>query len=92
MVSSGGGPEFAIGYEILELVEPELIVLRSDPMPEAGMPEPTVVRIELHDEPSASGPRTRMTMSDGPYPSGFGVHAERGWLSAFDKLATVVSR
>jgi hypothetical protein len=23
-----------IGYDILELVEPELIVLRSDPMPE----------------------------------------------------------
>jgi len=32
MVQRGGGAEFAIGYEILELVEPELIVLRSDPM------------------------------------------------------------
>ena len=27
------GTEFPIGYDILELVEPELLVLRSDPMP-----------------------------------------------------------
>src|SRR3954471_9241017 len=30
----GGGAEFALGYEIVELVAPELIVLRSDPKPE----------------------------------------------------------
>src|SRR5947207_15279531 len=41
MVQSGGGAEFSIGYDILELVEPELIVLRPDPMPEGGKPEPT---------------------------------------------------
>ena len=32
-----------------------------------------------------------MTFSDGPYPTGFGVHAERGWRSAFDKLADVLA-
>lgn len=88
------GPDGAatpLGFEIVEVDPPALLVLRSDPMPEAGMPDPTLVRIELHDEPSASGPRTRMTLTDGPYPSGFDVHAERGWLSAFDKLARVVS-
>src|SRR3954447_22626 len=41
MVRRDGGGEFAIGYEIVELVAPELIVLRSDPMPEAGMHKPT---------------------------------------------------
>ena len=81
MVPRGGGGEFPIGYEILELVEPELIVLRSDPMPEAGMPEPVVVRVEFHDH----GEKTRMTLSDGPYPSGSG-HAEAGYNAAFDKL------
>jgi uncharacterized protein YndB with AHSA1/START domain len=81
-----GGAEFAIGYDILELVEPELIVLRSDPMPEVGMHEPTVVRVEFHDH----GAKTRMTLSDGPYPHGAG-HAEAGWSAAFDKLATVVA-
>jgi uncharacterized protein YndB with AHSA1/START domain len=82
MVNRVNGAEFAIGYEILELVEPELLVLRSDPMPEAGMHEPTVVRVELHD----LGGKTRMTFSDGPYPPGRG-HAEAGWRAAFDKLA-----
>ena len=65
MVQRGGDGEFAIGYEILELVEPELIVLRSDPMPEMGMHEPVVVRVEFHDH----GAKTRMTLSDGPYPA-----------------------
>ena len=39
MVQRGSGAEFPANYEIVELVEPELIVLRSDPMPEFGMPE-----------------------------------------------------
>ena len=60
MVRPDGGGEFAIGYEIVELVEPELLVLRSDPMP--GQHEPTLVRVELHDH----GAKTRMTLSDGP--------------------------
>jgi uncharacterized protein YndB with AHSA1/START domain len=82
MVQRGGGAEFAIGYDILEVVEPELLVLRSDPMPGLGMHEPTVTRIELHDH----GDKTRMTLTDGPYPGGSG-HAEAGWHAAFDKLA-----
>src|SRR5687768_12305759 len=46
MVRRDGSGEFAIGYDIVELVEPELLVLRSDPMPEMGMHEPTVTRVE----------------------------------------------
>ena len=42
MVRRDGGGEFPIGYEIDELVEPELLVLRSDPTPEAGTHEPTI--------------------------------------------------
>src|SRR3954469_25238497 len=86
MVRRGGGGEFTIGYDIVELVEPELIVLRSDPMPGAGMHEPTVVRVEFHDH----GAKTRMTLSDGPYPSGSG-HAEAGYIAAFDKLARLIA-
>jgi uncharacterized protein YndB with AHSA1/START domain len=85
-VQRDGGAEFAIGYDILELVESELIVLRSDPMPEVGMHEPTVTRVEFHDH----GAGTRMTLSDGPYPQGQG-HAEAGWNAAFDKLAVLVA-
>jgi uncharacterized protein YndB with AHSA1/START domain len=83
MVQRGGGMEFAIGYEILELVEPELIVMRSDPMPETGMHEPAIVRVELHDH----GAKTRMTLSDGPYPPAGRGHAEAGYDAALDKLA-----
>jgi uncharacterized protein YndB with AHSA1/START domain len=83
MVRRGGG-EFSIGYDIVELVEPELIVLRSDPMPEMGMHQPTVTRVELQD----LGGRTRMTLTDGPYTES--VHAEAGWNAAFEKLAALV--
>ncbi len=86
MVQRDGGTEFPIGYDIVELVEPELLVLRSDPMPELGMHEPTVTRVEFHDH----GTKTRMTLSDGPYPGG-GGHAEAGWNAAFDKLAAAVA-
>jgi len=86
MVGREGGGEFSIGYEIIELLEPELIVLRSDPMPEAGMHEPTVLRVEFHDH----GEKTRMTLSDGPFPAGAG-HAEAGWNAAFEKLEAVVA-
>jgi uncharacterized protein YndB with AHSA1/START domain len=86
MVQRDGGAEFAIGYEIIELVEPELLVLRSDPIPEVGMHEPTITRVELH----AHGDKTRMTLSDGPYPAGRD-HAEAGWSAAFDELAKLVA-
>jgi uncharacterized protein YndB with AHSA1/START domain len=82
MVRRDGGGEYAIGYEIVELVEPELLVLRSDPMP--GMHEPTVVRVELHDH----GAKTRMTLTDAPQPPH--SPAEAGWNAAFDKLAAHV--
>lgn len=86
MVQRDGGGEFAIGYDIVELVEPELIVLRSDPMPELGMGS-TVTRVEFHDH----GTKTRMTLTDGPYPQGRD-HAEAGWTAAFDKLAAHVTK
>jgi uncharacterized protein YndB with AHSA1/START domain len=87
MVQRGGGAEYPIGYEIVELVEPELIVLRSDPMPEVGMHEPTVLRVEFYDH----GAKTRMTLTDSPYPPAGRGHAEAGYNAAFDKLATLVA-
>jgi uncharacterized protein YndB with AHSA1/START domain len=88
MVRRDDGAEYPVGYEILEIVEPELLVLRSDPMPEMGMPEPIMLRVEFHDH----GEKTRMTLSDGPYPVDARAHAEAGWTAAFDKLAAAVAR
>jgi hypothetical protein len=62
--------------------------MRSDPMPQAGMHEPVVVRVELHDH----GAKTRMTLSDGPYPPAGRGHAEAGYNAALNKLATHLAR
>jgi uncharacterized protein YndB with AHSA1/START domain len=83
----GSGGEHAIGYEIVELVEPELIVLRSDPMPQFGMDEGSVVRVEFHDH----GEKTRMTLSDSPLPPAGRDGAEAGWRAALEKLAALVA-
>jgi hypothetical protein len=42
-----------------------------------------VLRVEFHDH----GAKTRMTLSDGPYPPEGRGRAEAGWSAAFDKLA-----
>jgi uncharacterized protein YndB with AHSA1/START domain len=82
MVQRGGGAEFDIGYEIVELAAPELLVLRSDPIP--GTHGTMYTRVELED----LGGRTRMTLTDGPYPES--GHAEAGWSAAFDKLSALL--
>jgi len=85
MFNSQMGFDTRLVYEILELVEPELLVLRHEPKPEMGIPDATVTRVELHDENG----KTRMVLTDGPYlESG---HAATGWSQAFEKLAGLVS-
>jgi len=86
MVSLAGDREFSIGYEIVELSPPELLVLRSDPMPAASKGDSTTVRVALEDLDG----RTRMTLTDGPLPFGR-EHAEAGYRAAVDKLAAHVS-
>jgi uncharacterized protein YndB with AHSA1/START domain len=88
MVRRDTGDEMPVGYEILELEAPTLLVLRSDPLPEFGMPEPVITRVELHD---LGDGRTRMELTDGLYPEGVD-HAETGWNSSFDRLTTVLKR
>ena len=88
MVQRGTGAEFPVRFELVELVEPELIVLRCEPMPELGLAEATVTRVEFHDH----GEKTHMTLSDGPYPAVGRGHAEAGWHGALDKLAALLVR
>ena len=75
-------PPGIIGYEIVELAEPELLVLRSDPVPHAGMREPGIVRIELHAQDGG----TRLVLTDGPFPADGARGAEAGWNAALDQL------
>jgi len=82
MVRRDTGEEMPGRYEIVELDPPALLVLRWDAIPGFG---PGETRIELHQE----GDRTRMVLTDGPYPAGF-THAERGWGEAFAKLSRIL--
>jgi uncharacterized protein YndB with AHSA1/START domain len=82
MVRASDRFEFPIGYEILELVEPSLVVLRhteDDP----GGADATIVRVEL----VADGDGTLMTMTDGPMNAEGAELAESGYGQAFRKLA-----
>lgn len=84
MVRLDGNGEYPIGYEILEVEEPNLLVMRSDPMPH--MPEPTIVRIEI----VADGEATRLTLIDGPLPEQGVAGAEAAYGAALAKLAAAL--
>jgi uncharacterized protein YndB with AHSA1/START domain len=86
MVSPDGQREFSIGYTIVEFKPPRLLVLKSDPMPHIGDGEPPTVRVELED----LGDQTRMTLTDGPMPSGRD-HAEAGYRAAIEKLQAALA-
>jgi uncharacterized protein YndB with AHSA1/START domain len=77
---------FPLKYEIAELDPPRLLVLKCEPIPEVGIHEGTITRVELHDH----GDKTRMTLSDGPYTEA--THAEAGWHAAFNKLEAMLGR
>ena len=79
------GAHHPVRYEIAELDPPRLLVLTSPPMPEVGIHEATVTRIEL----APAGTGTRMTLVDGPYEQP--QHAEQGWHGALAKLATLLA-
>ena len=87
MVDGRSGTRYPLRYEIVELVVPELLVLRCPAMPEMGLPDEVTTRVELHDH----GDRTRMTLVDGPYPSPGRGQAEAGWDAAVEKLARHVT-
>ena len=87
MVKAGSGMEHGLRYEIVELLEPELLVLKSEPMPEVGLHHSTLTRVELREEAG----KTRMTLTDGPYTEEGGRGAGAGWEGAFDKLEALLA-
>jgi uncharacterized protein YndB with AHSA1/START domain len=87
MIQTSDGADFWIRNEILELVEPELLVLESRPTPEVGPPEPVLTRVTFE---GVDG-RTRMTLFR-PYPLDRRRSAAASWNSSFDKLEAFLSR
>ncbi len=80
-----GAMEHPLRSRIVELVEPELLVIENEALPEHGMGI-TRTRVEFHDEDG----KTRLVLIDGPYEPAMGGMASQGWTGAFDKLAEVV--
>jgi uncharacterized protein YndB with AHSA1/START domain len=87
MIRPGSEMEHPIDYEVVDFKEPELLVLRSEPMPDFGLHHGTVARIELSDENG----KTRMTLTDGPYAVDAGRGAGAGWEGAFDKMEALLA-
>jgi uncharacterized protein YndB with AHSA1/START domain len=84
MVRRDGAGEFPIGYEILAVDPPALLVMRSDPLP--NMPNPTVVRVEI----TADGDGARLTLTDGPLPEAAVPGAEAGYAAALERLTAAL--
>jgi uncharacterized protein YndB with AHSA1/START domain len=82
MVEKSSGTAYPVRHEVVELVEPELLVLRSPAQPELGLPFDSIVRVELTED----GGRTRMTLTSGPYTDEMRPYAEAGWNGSMDKL------
>ena len=83
----GGGQEYPVRQEILEIDAPALLVLRHEPMPDFGMHEAIDTRIEFHDQDGS----TRVEITSGPYNAEMGPNAQKGWEQQMNKLAGLLS-
>jgi uncharacterized protein YndB with AHSA1/START domain len=81
------GDEFPVRQEILEASAPELLVMRHEAVPEHGLLQPIVTRLEFH----AHDGGTRLEVTGGPYTGAMGPNAEQGWVEQLDKLGRVLS-
>jgi uncharacterized protein YndB with AHSA1/START domain len=81
MVQSDHGARFPYRCEIVEISEPELIVLKAEAIPEAGIAD-TVTRVVFEED----GGRTRMTVTSGPYTEEMRGNAEAGWYDLIANL------
>jgi uncharacterized protein YndB with AHSA1/START domain len=81
LMESAGPGRFPYRSEIIEISEPQLIVLKAEAIPEAGI-EDTITRIAFEED----GGGTRMTLTSGPYTDEMRGNAEAGW---FDLIANL---
>jgi uncharacterized protein YndB with AHSA1/START domain len=81
-----GGAEYPVRFEIVELVEPELLVLAAEAMPEEGLAHPTITRVMFE----ADGDGTTVTVTTGPHTDEMVPRALAGWNQSLDKLGSLV--
>jgi uncharacterized protein YndB with AHSA1/START domain len=87
MVESAGEGRFPYHSEIIEFSEPELIVLRAEEIPGAGI-EHTITRVVFEEDRG----RTRMTVTSGPYTEEMRGNAEAGWIDLMANLERALAR
>jgi uncharacterized protein YndB with AHSA1/START domain len=75
MAGVAGQGAFHLQAEILEISPPELIVMRTEPIPEGGIMEATITRVAFEVE----GSGTRMILVDGTYSDDMHGNAVAGW-------------
>ncbi len=87
MVETSSGESSPVRQEIVEVSAPELLILRHEAMPEHGLLEPIVSRIEFHAHEGG----TRLEVTGGPYTPEMGPFAQQGWAEQLDKLVRLLS-
>ncbi len=82
MLQAADEAVYPVRFEIVELSEPELLVLASEAQPELGLPHAMVTRVAFEVE----GEGTRVTVVQGPHTDQMADGANAGWSSSLDKL------
>jgi uncharacterized protein YndB with AHSA1/START domain len=86
-VDASAGQEYPLRMEIVEIVEPELLLLESPPAPEMGIPERITTRVVFEED----GDRTTVTVTQGPHTDEMIANAQAGWISVLEKLDVLLS-
>jgi len=87
MIENASGNEFPLRCEIVELVEHELLLMRSAPQPEVGLAHETTCRVEFADEEG----KTRLTVTTGPFTAEMEPMANAGWTAQLERLETLLA-
>jgi len=82
MVERESGTIYPVRFQILELSEPELLVLTSDPMPDVGLLYPMTTRAAFE----RVGEDTLVTVTQSPHTDETQDGATVGWTESLDKL------
>ncbi len=76
------GAAYPVRFTILELSEPELLVLSSAPEPQIGLRYPMLTRVVFE----VVGEGTRVTITQGPHTPEMHDRSTVGWGGSLDKL------
>jgi uncharacterized protein YndB with AHSA1/START domain len=82
MVERQSGTIYPVRFQIVEISEPELLVLASDPMPDIGLLYPMITRAVFEPE----GEDTVVTVTQSPHTEDSQAGATAGWTESLDKL------